>query len=317
LFAGTDRGVFMSSDRGVNWVSRNDGISDKDVWALGYCGNYLLAGTNGYGIWVSPDNGKNWEPRDNGLENYTVRSILVLGTVIYSGFQGGGVYRSVDFGLNWTKMVNGMPVSASVVALDYYKNNIYAATGGYLYVSSDNAQSWSVSNNGFMGVYPWSLAVKEPYVFAGTWGGGVYYNFDNGVNWEEIPNKDLANLFISSVAVNDTIVFAGTYGAGVWKRTISEIMGTNELQITDYRLQIYPNPASERLTINYQLSTNSHVSIKVYDIMGREVDESGIMNYELGINKINYDVSKLLSGVYFVKLSTDNALKVVKFVKNK
>ncbi|MCX6165791.1 MAG: T9SS type A sorting domain-containing protein, partial [Ignavibacteriae bacterium] len=57
--------------------------------------------------------------------------------------------------------------------------------------------------------------------------------------------------------------------------------------------------------IKYQITNNSYVILKVYDILGREV--ATLVNEKL--NPATYDVpfsnDKLSSGVYFYKLTTD------------
>ena len=97
----------------------------------------------------------------------------------------------------------------------------------------------------------------------------------------------------------------------------SGITGINELRVEngEWRINVYPNPANQLTIINYQLTIKSNVTIKIYDVTGREVDELGIRNEELGINKINYDAGKLKRGVYFVKLTSDFGIGVTKFIK--
>jgi arabinogalactan endo-1,4-beta-galactosidase len=75
---------------------------------------------------------------------------------------------------------------------------------------------------------------------------------------------------------------------------------------TDYNLsQNYPNPFNPSTVINYQLPVSSHITLKVYDILGREaaalVDQfmnAGSYNFQFSI--LN---SQLSSGVYFYILN--------------
>ncbi len=71
--------------------------------------------------------------------------------------------------------------------------------------------------------------------------------------------------------------------------------------------QIYPNPFSSTTTICYSVTHSARVSIKVYDILGREVativdevEETG--RYEAEFDLKNYRLEDLSSGVYFVRL---------------
>jgi hypothetical protein len=62
-----------------------------------------------------------------------------------------------------------------------------------------------------------------------------------------------------------------------------------------------------------------NVKIGIYDVTGREVKELGITNYELGIkrgNKISLDVRDMRSGLYFVKVQSDEVICVGKIIRN-
>jgi choice-of-anchor B domain-containing protein len=97
-------------------------------------------------------------------------------------------------------------------------------------------------------------------------------------------------------------------GLYVLKTTFS-ITGieNNNNQIPDkFELkQNYPNPFNPSTTIEYSTSKNAYVTIKVFDEIGRQV---GILvdGYEYGgIHKVNYDASRLASGIYFYTMQTD------------
>ncbi len=66
--------------------------------------------------------------------------------------------------------------------------------------------------------------------------------------------------------------------------------------------QNYPNPFNPTTAISYQLSAFSHVILKIYDILGREV--STLVNEEkpVGIYEVTWNAVDLTSGVYFYQL---------------
>jgi tetratricopeptide (TPR) repeat protein len=66
----------------------------------------------------------------------------------------------------------------------------------------------------------------------------------------------------------------------------------------------YPNPFNPSTTIQYQLSENNFVTLKVYDVLGREV-ETLVNEYKTAGNyQAKFNASHLASGVYFYKLQT-------------
>lgn len=79
--------------------------------------------------------------------------------------------------------------------------------------------------------------------------------------------------------------------------------------------QNYPNPFNPQTTISYSLPQASTVTLKVYDLIGREVavlmqnERKGLGNYE-----ISFDASNLSSGVYFYKLQTERFIETKQMV---
>ena len=78
--------------------------------------------------------------------------------------------------------------------------------------------------------------------------------------------------------------------------------------------QNYPNPFNPTTTISYSLGRRSHVGLKVYDILGREVQT--LVNKELGAgyHEIIFDASTLGNGVYFYRMETGNFSKTKKLI---
>jgi flagellar hook assembly protein FlgD len=58
--------------------------------------------------------------------------------------------------------------------------------------------------------------------------------------------------------------------------------------------------------INYQLPMISYVTLKIYDILGREVKSLINGLQQAGTHSINFNGSKMASGVYFYRLQINN-----------
>jgi hypothetical protein len=78
--------------------------------------------------------------------------------------------------------------------------------------------------------------------------------------------------------------------------------------------QNYPNPFNPSTTIRYQLSTHSHVTLKVYDVLGREV--STLVNgvEEPGYKAVKWDASRFPSGVYYYRLQVGKYIDTKKLL---
>ncbi|NUM73561.1 endo-1,4-beta-xylanase [candidate division KSB1 bacterium] len=68
-------------------------------------------------------------------------------------------------------------------------------------------------------------------------------------------------------------------------------------------LQNYPNPFNPVTSVTYEVGGRQHVSLKVYDISGREVATLVDESKPAGRYHATFDASGLNSGVYFIKLS--------------
>ncbi|HQJ46354.1 MAG TPA: T9SS type A sorting domain-containing protein, partial [Ignavibacteriaceae bacterium] len=70
--------------------------------------------------------------------------------------------------------------------------------------------------------------------------------------------------------------------------------------------QNYPNPFNPSTIIEYQLPKVSNVSLKVYDILGNEIVTLVNENKEAGNYEVEFNASRISSGIYFYKLQADN-----------
>jgi hypothetical protein len=74
-----------------------------------------------------------------------------------------------------------------------------------------------------------------------------------------------------------------------------------------YRLnQNYPNPFNPSTIINYQIPEQGFVTIKVYDILGKEIKTLVNENKPVGSYNIRFNASDLSSGIYIYQIRVNN-----------
>ncbi len=81
--------------------------------------------------------------------------------------------------------------------------------------------------------------------------------------------------------------------------------------------QNYPNPFNPETKIKYNLQKESQVSLKVYDVLGREVQTLVDGTSPAGEYVVDFNASKLSSGVYFYRLKSGDFTETKKMVVNK
>ena len=95
---------------------------------------------------------------------HKVRSILVL--FLLSLMHAGVAHAQ------WVQ-TNG-PYGGMIISFAVSGTNLFAGTGGGVFLSTNNGTSWTEVNNGLTNTHVYTLAVSGTNLFAGTLGGGVW-----------------------------------------------------------------------------------------------------------------------------------------------
>ncbi|MHB8258834.1 MAG: WD40/YVTN/BNR-like repeat-containing protein [Bacteroidia bacterium] len=214
IFAGTDVGVYSTSNNGVNWTWV--GVNFK-VLSLAISGNNIFAGTQGGGVFLSSDLGAHWAAINNGFNPSnlpTVQSLAINGNNIYAGTYGNGMYMSNNNGASWTSIGLANDI---VYTIAINGNNIFAGVQTYLvqqggmYLSNDNGATWNLVNTGITTSFFHAITVNGINMYAGTDAGLALLSTNNGTSWTAI-NSGLANdgYEINSFAISGSNIFAAT-----------------------------------------------------------------------------------------------------------
>ena len=219
LFAGTESGVYLTTNNGTNWTKANAGLpANKSVRSFAFNTINIFAATD-TGVYASTNDGTSWNSASIGLTNLNVSALAVYGSNIFAG-TAGGIFVSINNGTNWTKTTLD---TVSVWAFAINGNTLYSETNKGLYYSSNNGITWN-----YPGIYhgPYegrvnSLIAVPNKAFginlfsASNWGymsgngGAISRSADNGLTWEEVYNRPALSL-----AYSDSIIFAGLFYDG-------------------------------------------------------------------------------------------------------
>jgi hypothetical protein len=104
------------------------------------------------------------------------------------------------------------------------------------------------------------------------------------------------------------IVMPGT-GIGV---------GTPDIAGSQVMMANFPNPFTAQTTVEYEVAEAGNISIQVYDMSGKVVSTLVNQAQDKGRYSVQFDASKLSSGIYFAKAkdAKGQVLEVLKMAKN-
>jgi hypothetical protein len=235
LFAGTDSGLFRSSDKGFTWtaIAQDFFCTDPEyppvypvpVNSLITKDTLFFAGWQG-GIARSSDDGATWTSSSNApwrAGGYYVNGPVLLsnlGNYLFAatntaapnfGFSAA-VWRSSDNGATWTGAYGGLgfPYISSLVAgqnLYVGSSNDFPTAPVGVYISGDSGASWHSFNNGLSNTRVHALTLSDSFLFAGT-DSGVFLSYPTVATW--IPENAGLTDTVLTLQYHDPFLFAGT-----------------------------------------------------------------------------------------------------------
>ncbi|MBN8545351.1 MAG: choice-of-anchor A family protein [Ignavibacteria bacterium] len=321
IYASTELGVFKSTDNGATW--NITGMVNKDVRSLTIKNSVLYAGTWGEGVFKSTNGGTTWSQTNAGLQSTAVTAMLTASNgTIYAGTFNGGLYKSDDNGASWSKTTLNYQF---IWSLGQSANGrIYAGTyGGGVYRSIDNGTTWYAINNNLTATHIYSI-VTDPqnHVFVSGWGAGVFTLNTGSMDamTDDWNYMGMGGLEVSSIIINPTSgsLLAFTSAGGLYINNSPTTSIGTEKEILNPEVfslsQNYPNPFNPSTTIGFNLPEASEVTLKVYDVTGREVALIAEGSFAKGSHKVSFDARSLTSGIYFYRIQAGSFVETKRAV---
>jgi photosystem II stability/assembly factor-like uncharacterized protein len=311
-------GIFKTTDGGSNWFASNTGIGTiKNFLSIVinplnpnvvYIGSSfgVVSATGPEKIYKSNNAGATWVDMSTGLPQATtdvkpVRCLSISNTdtaVVLAGLfnntdPNGGAYLTTNGGASWARINTGLP------------NNIASLPRACLIRPGSSTEFYMGYDN------------------ANTTLAGVYRTVNRGVTWVDFNGGTMnVNNAVRALAFRtspDSTIFAGvSVGAtGVHEYTIIPvgIHSQNGNIPTSFALyQNFPNPFNPATYIQYDVLNESYVTLKVYDIGGREIKSLVNEMKQAGTYQILFDASSLTSGVYFYTIKAGDFVETKKMM---
>ncbi len=279
------------------------GTADEGAWAnvpIGFNFNYLgatytsvSATTNGWLTLLNNPNFQNYTPI-NSLTNGGIRPLLAplwddldinMDNFSYKTFSDT-MFVAEWLDAKWGRTSQN-PVMSFQVKL--YKNGKIE----FLYTEGSFG-SWNPTSP--------SASIGIAGVTQGT---GNFISMDNNFTF---PTSNTELTITTKPQNNQLFIFAPT-----------TIMGVNTQQISTTPQQFsleqnFPNPFNPATTIQFSLPAKAFVSLKVFDILGNEVETLVNEVKPTGTHQAQFTASRLSSGMYFYKLISGNNVEIKKML---
>ena len=232
IFAGTQRGVYRSIDRGDNWERMNM-TEGRVVWSIKFHPNdskIMFLGTEGSEVYKSEDGGERWTymstiSNPDSVQMAFATRILGIGIEasnpnnMYAALEVGGAAASTDGGKSW-KIINSK-FDGDVDLMDLHGVTVGAADSGTVFISnrtgvwrtSDRGETWDDLEFSKFSNIMYSRGVQtapdDPNTLYACVGlnfgseeGGVLRTTDLGQTWERFDKGVSPKSTTFGVAVN-------------------------------------------------------------------------------------------------------------------
>ncbi len=303
-------GIFKTTDGGDGWEEIYSEKLDK-VWTLCidsdsssiiYAGLAEI-GIHEYGFLKSTNYGDSWTSGDfnpsssaNEVEYLIMSSSNINQPVLY-GTESNEIYKSTDKGENWTRTKYNTPFEFP-----------YRSTPRFVAVDHDS------SNHIYAGTY----LTRTTWPVVGDWHSEFYKSTDSGENWiqkdDNLPEVSITCAVIDPrnghiyVGMNPGGIFKSQDGADSWDLVVGvdEKINISNVPKQFLLFQNYPNPFNPSTIIHYSITSSEFVSLKIYDLLGREI-RTLVNEYKRpGSYSVIFKANQLPSGVYFYRLNVEN-----------
>jgi photosystem II stability/assembly factor-like uncharacterized protein len=293
--------IMKTVNGGTNWTQLTTGITTSLSKIHFNSGLGLAVGY--YGIILRTNNqGNNWTSQTSTTNNW------LKGVYIYSSSSAfvcgeNQILKSTDDGMTWQSKTVGMSLDMQCIHTPN-GGNVWAG-GDKIYYSSNSGDNWSMQFNPEKPINAMKFINTSVGYAVGTFGYAIKTT-NGGQNWtklnipygSDLIALDFINENIGWISGNGTILKTSTGGSVFIQFLSTEMPSGYSLE------QNYPNPFNPITNIKFNISKSDFVSLKVYDLLGKEI--SSLVNESLkpGTYQVQFDAKNLSSGIYFYCLKT-------------
>ncbi len=164
-------------------------------------------------------------------------------------------------------------------------------------------------------VPPWAVTIdpeNPAHIFVGN-EVGVFQSLDNGKSWENINIPDAIFAIELVISRSNRKLRLASHGNGAFETDLPEPTPRDDVTSSNFTLsQNYPKPFNSSTTIEFELTQQAEVSLKVFDTSGRL--GATLVDEPRSSYTVRFDASGLASETYIYKLQIGNSSATKKMV---
>jgi photosystem II stability/assembly factor-like uncharacterized protein len=322
--AGEEGTIIRTTDAGAHWTTVRKGSVNEWLYGVSFASSSVGLVVGNSGIHRTINAGRTWTRIGSDPEKPPLKPLFAVSfankNIATVAGDSGCVARSTDGGMTWTQHIprltdyqfNGVSSISSSFA-------IIVGNYGMIYRTNDGGSTWLTKQSG-TGLRLNSVQfINDMYGIAVGDSGVMIRSTDRGLTWSSLASGSTNNL--TSAHFSNAYIGAVVGEKGTILRTAQtdlpvSVPEDRELSIPrEFALyQNYPNPFNPSTAVSYQLLANSFVTLKVFDVLGREVATLVDGLQRAGKHTVRWDASRFTSGVYFYRLATDTFVETKKMV---
>ncbi|MFI5252253.1 MAG: YCF48-related protein [Bacteroidota bacterium] len=297
-----------TTDGGANWIilNRPTGDDPDAVYFTDDLTGYAVgsAGT----IVKTIDGGTSWT-QENSSTTKNLSGVYFIDS--FTGIavgDSGKILMTTIGGTTWMPEISGTFNNLHDVVFSDANTGTAVGNNGTILRTTNGGTVWFSQPSGTTeNLYGVSLTDANHGTVVGE-GGAILRTTNGGVTWTRQPSGKAGTIRGVAFSSTNTGTVVGDNGAII--RTTSggalAVRGGSypSIPIGFELKQNYPNPFNPTTLINYQLPAAGRVSLKVYDILGREIATLVDGAQTPGDHFIQWDGSSLPSGVYFYRIQS-------------
>jgi photosystem II stability/assembly factor-like uncharacterized protein len=281
--------ILKTTNGGTNWISQTSGTANKlfSVYFINENTGWAVGGPSSPKILKTTNGGTNWISQNTAGITTPLYSVMFAnentGWAVAGYIGGETIIKTTNGGINWFSQSSGdTRYLRDCYVIDTLRA-VAVGQGGKIITTTNGGNNWNVMNTG-SSVELWAV---------------------------DFPTDS------TGYAVGSNIVLKTTNGGLTF-------FNENSSNLPDgfFLGQNYPNPFNSTTSIKFRVASTSPyplkrgtpVTLKVYDLLGKDMRTLIYEELQPGTYSLHFDAGDLPSGIYFYRMETDRFSETKKLI---